>query len=234
MNIKGDLNLSLQGENQIGILRGNLTVKEIEGAPKLWVTPFLIPPGIELASPMISPSTGLPPWTIDVAVVAAPGIASLTTQHSPFETINLHLSGDCLSPTIDGSISLQHLPIIFPNATLSLLDGSCNFDANRPWKPVYNLTASGVLNDKKVVATLSKDHTLQLQSDPVALPSTLALQLSHKNQETWLTELPYWVREQAIMEPTTLIEPVSRSNSFESRTDLGFTGCGIFYEAEMK
>ena len=229
----GDLNLMLQGENQEGVLRGTVLLQEIQGPSSIAVTPFLVPPGINLESPPIAPPKTLPPWTLDVSIIAPP-------SNRPCETVNLHLMSDLFSPTIEGSIALQHLPVIFPRTTMTLLQGSCNFDASEPWQPTLQITANGTLHSQKVTASLSPDHTLQLQSDPFVAPTTLALELalskesSSQDEETWLSQLPYWDREQSLMEPTTLFQSFAPNSNHENREDLGFGGCGISYRAEIK
>ena len=231
-NVTGALNLSLQGENTQGTLHGNVTVREVEGSPKLFVTPFLIPPGIELAS-LISTNTPAP-WSINVTMTT-PAEPAATRVSCPFKNINLHLTGDLFSPSLEGNIILQELPIIFPNMTMRLIEGSCSFEANKPWQPIYHLTANGTSHHhQKIGVTLLNNHILQFQSDPFTSPTTLALQLSQQDQEAWIFQLPYWIREQSLMEPTTLAEPTSLHNSLETRNDLGFIGCEIFYQAEMK
>ncbi len=239
MSATGDLNLTLQGEHQTGVLSGNVIVKEVEGTPKLLVTPFLVPPGINPGSLRLITSNLPAPWTIDVGVTTPPEITFTPSTHSPIESINLHLSGNILSPLLEGFISWQHLPLVFPNITLSLLEGSCHFNAKNPWTPMYNVAASGTLNQQKIKATLSKDQTLQVESNPFVMPSTLALKLAFpkeppsKDIAPWFSQLPYWLREQSIMEPTTILTPFLNNDS-EDRNNLGFTGCGIFYHAEIK
>ena len=236
----GDLNLLLQGENQEGALRGTVTLQEIQGPSSIMVTPFLIPPGINIEPLYLtSPSTPAT-WTMDISMTTPPKIIPTPPPNRLCGAVNLHLTGDLFSPTLEGSIALQHLPVIFPRTTMTLLQGSCNFDASEPWQPAFQLTSSGTLHGQKVTATLSPDHTLQLQSDPFTTPTTLALELalnqdaSSEDDEIWLSQLPYWVREQSVMETTTLFQSVTPNNNREDREDLGFAGCGISYRAEIK
>jgi hypothetical protein len=297
MTATGDLNLSLQGENQKGVLRGNITLQEIKGPSTITVTPFLIPPGINTEAIPHSPHNLVTPWNIDISITTPPEknsspppnasiarifhptllqkprrltdpaldscfdldssdpynteskysstLSDQPSRLSPHESdeiselgaINLHLLGNLFSPTLEGSICLQHLPITFPRTTMSLLQGSCSFDASKPWQPIFQLTASGRLRGKKIMATLSQDQTLQLQSDPFVESTTLALELAYSSslspeaEESWLSQLPYWVREQSLTEPTTLFQAVDPKSD---RGDLGFTGCGISYQAEVK
>lgn len=234
----GDLNLMLQGENQGGVLRGTVTLQEIQGPSAIAVTPFLIPPGINLESPTLAPPNTPPPWTIDVSMTTPPEITPPSNR--PCRTVNLHLIGDLFSPILEGSIALQHLPVAFPRTTMTLLQGSCNFNANEPWQPTLQLIANGTLHGQKITTSLSPDKTLQLQSDPFSTPTTLALELainqdpSSADEEIWLSQLPYWIREQSLMEPTTLFQSVTPSSNREDREGLGFAGCGISYRAEMK
>ena len=236
----GDLNLMLQGENQEGVLRGTVTLQEIQGPSSMVVTPFLTPPGINLEALTLPPPNTTPPWTMDISMTTPPEIISTSPSSRACGTVNLHLMGDLFSPTIEGSIALQHLPVIFPRTTMTLLQGSCNFHASEPWQPTFQITANGTLHNQKVTVTLLPDYTLQLQSNPFAAPTTLALELalnkqfSPEDEDTWLSQLPYWVREQSLMEPTMLFQPVAPNNNREDREDLGFAGCGISYRAEVK
>ena len=238
--LHGKLNLSLEEENHQGVLHGKVSLQQIEGMPKLFVTPFLIPPGINIDPFSLIPSSISTPWTIDMAITTAPEKLAPSSSHAPFGTINLHLTGNLFSPTLEGNIALQHLPLIFPNKTMKLLEGSCNFDATHPWQPLYNLTASDTFHGQHLTASLLKDHTLQLQSDPFISSTTLALELALPNKpssddiEIWLSQLPYWLREQSLMEPTTLMNTTSSMIGVKNRSDLGFIGCGISYRAEMK
>jgi hypothetical protein len=229
--------LQLQGDNQKGTLCGNVTLQEMEGPSAIRVTPFLIPPGINIEQPSLLSQNRMPPWSIDVSITTPPERTSSPAPKNQLKAVNLHLLGDLVSPTLEGSILLQHVPIIFPTTTMSLVKGSCNFEASKPWQPLLQLTASGHLHGKKIKAILSPDHTLQLQSNSLDSPTTLALELASSNslspedQESWLSQLPYWVREQSITEPTTLFQPVDPNSC---RNELGFGGCSISYRAEMK
>lgn len=236
----GDVDLSLQGENHNGTLHGNVILKNVEGTSQLFVTPFLIPPGIE-TTPLTLTTSNLPgPWTIHVAINTSPELISTSSSLTPFGTINLRLSGDLFSPIPEGTVALQNLPIIFPQTTMKLLKGFCSFDASTPWQPTFQLTSSGILDNQRVTATLLKNHRLQLQSDPFTSPTTLALELtfpnepSRENAEIWISELPYWLREQLLMEPTKLFDPIPANKECEARKDLGFTGCDVSYHAEMR
>lgn len=239
LGFQGTFTISPQEENRNRILHGNVIVQKFETDPKLFVVPFLIPPGILIEPSTLVPSSIQSTWNIDVGVTTPLQTSSAVSAHQPFETINLHLTGNFLSPTLEGSIVLQHVPIIFPNRTIIPLKEIIQFDSSHPWQPTYSLTFKDRHRDQEITATLAKNQTLKLQSTPFVLPSTLALELGFPNETSseeakiWFSQVPYWLREQSIIEPTTLPLPLHSPNESGDRSDLGFTGCNIFYQAEF-
>jgi hypothetical protein len=239
----GDLDLQLQGENRATLLSGNISLQEIQGPSRIVVTPFLIPPGIDV-EPLPSVISNSPsPWKVDIAITTPPETMATSSSHRSIGNVALHLIGDLLSPTLEGGFTLQHLPIVFPRASMTLLQGACSFDSSLPWQPLFQLTASRMLEGNKISATLSRDGDLpllELQSDPFLSPTRVALELALDNEGSpqeeaaWLTQLPYFLREESFNEPTTLLQPSPATNGHESHSNLGFNGCSISYHAELK
>lgn len=234
----GDIDLALSKENQLGLLHGKILLKEITGTPKLFVIPFLSPPGVEIPETALPASNPPPSLALDIAI-ATPQESTVTSSNkNPFSTFNLHLMGNLLNPILEGSFTLYHLPMTFPNGvTLSLLEGSGFIDSSKSWKNSFDLTATGTFQNRKITATLLKDHSLQLQSTPFIPPTLLALSLacpikdSPESMTTWLSQFFYGFREELFLEPTTLLTP---SSSPEKDATLGFTGCRTLYHAEIK
>lgn len=238
IDIEGNAHLALTGDADQGILQGNLDLTKIVTPTHLSVTPFLIPPGIIFGKENFSSSKGQQSaWTTDIA------INNSAEKTTPFGKSTLHLTGDLFSPVLEGSLSIQHFPIIFPQKKFSQSKGSLTFNQEEPWIPQLNLTATGLLDGKKITAQLStkqNQHTITFQSNQDILQETIAMKLAlpsdpQESTPGWIDEITYCVRQEEleIKPPTkspfvTIPQCLQVSEPTDS-SDLGFGSHSISF-----
>ncbi|HLB33393.1 MAG TPA: hypothetical protein VJK54_04075 [Chthoniobacterales bacterium] len=191
--ISGDASLSLQGENNQGILRGSINLTNINWNPELLIIPFLAPPGIllnqisEFTAPLTNKTLTTSSWTTDLSVTAKQSAHTLSSSNPPQEgtmplqEINLHLVGDMMAPIPEGKITFNKLLLLFPQMEMKVIQGGLVFNSNQPWIPYLNLTALGKTHGKTIKAICSETaavKTLSLESELSSSPEILALFLS--------------------------------------------------------
>ncbi|MFI0348008.1 MAG: hypothetical protein ACH346_04450 [Chthoniobacterales bacterium] len=174
----------------------------------------------------------IPSWRTDIVI-------KNSAKQSAFDETNLHLLGSIFSPTLEGSAKFNHLKIKFPQSDMTLLQGSLNFNATRPWSPEPDITAIGFLNGKKILAHVSSTQNkrpLFFESDLTMSQETLALLLAmprESEQPTpgWIEELPFAMGQQWHEEPIAF---PSFSISTPEPDEFDFGNHGISYYFELK
>ena len=250
--IQGRAALLLQGDAQGGKLTGSLTITELNWKPQLTLNPFLFPPGIIVKS-ISQPLSNSSSWKSDVILecdAKNPILASSSDKrnspiNSSIKKIDLHLCGPLSYPSPEGSLELSEFSIVSPQGPMHFLEGGIHFSSNQPWKPLLQLTAKIKLGFYKMMMHL--DETLEkpalsFETVPLLSQETAALLLgkptkdfsSEKSCEGWIAELPFWIRQQEVEEPTTINKQPSFNDAEELNNNLGFGGLGISYQADLK
>lgn len=248
--IKGAASLSLQGDAQGGKLTGKLNISELDWKPQLTIVPFLLPPGIIL-NPSLPSSTTAPSWTSDLTLEYQPNKTTSPSslsdhKNSYLEKFSLHLLGPLFAPAPEGTVEFSQLPIQSPQGPMRFLQGGMNFHATQPWVPHFQLSAEITINQNKIIAHLadtSESPSLFFESPQLPSQETAALLLAKPTDlfsstllsTGWMAELPFWIRQQEITEPTSIPEPASPLlTDPKLHEGLGFTGSGISYHFELK
>jgi hypothetical protein len=261
--LQGAAALVLQGDSSGGKLTGNLNITELEWKPQLTILPFLLPPGVLFNSVAI-PSSEIPAWTTDLTFHDVPPQKALspsaspsmrnTTKNTSIEKIDLHLLGPLLSPAPEGTVTFSHLSLQSPQGAMHFLQGAMNFSALQPWQPHVEFTAATKVGPYNITTHLtepSERHevtgtevtSLFFESTPFLSQDTAALLLAtpshHFSSATlsagWIAQLPFWIRQQEILEPTTIAEPAASFSTTPQLSEyLGFGGSGVFYNMELK
>ena len=260
-SITGTAALVLQGNTQGGKLSGHLNITELNWKPQLTIIPCLIPPGIFCETASLA-SLGTSSWCNDVTLSYQPNDqtthSTITSDacysknnsnnehNNSFEKIHLHLLGPLLSPTPEGSIIFSHLLITTPRSPMRFLQGEMHFSLSQPWQPYFDLTAQtkiGINNINIHLREAYEGSHLFFESTPHLSQETAALLIaqpskrswSHQLASLWMEELPFWIRQQEIEEPTTIIQPqVPPHQAMEIYDDLGFTGSTILYHTQLE
>lgn len=261
VSITGTAALVLQGNTQGGKLSGHLNITELNWKPQLTIIPGLIPPGIFCETASLA-SLGTSSWSNDMTLGYQPNDqtthATITSDacysknssnnecNDSFEKIHLHLLGPLLSPTPEGSIIFSNLIIKTPQSPMHFLQGEMHFSLSQPWKPYFDLTAQtkiGINNINIYLREAYEGSHLFFESTPHLPQETAALLVaqpsnhfwSHQLASLWMEELPFWIRQQEIEEPTTIIQPqVPPHQAMEIYDDLGFTGSTIVYHTQLE
>ncbi|MCF7729033.1 MAG: hypothetical protein K9M81_01555, partial [Chthoniobacterales bacterium] len=220
--------------------------------PQLTLTPFFLPPGIivKSISPPLPNSTS---WKSDVIlecdtknhIHASPADKRNFPINSCIKKIDLHLNGPLSCPSPEGSLELSEFSILSPQGPMHFLEGGIHFSSNQPWKPLLQLTAKIKLGFYKMMMHLDEtleEPLLSFETTPFLSQETAALLLgkptkdfsTEKRCEGWIAELPFWIRQQEVEEPTTINKQPSFNDAEESSNNLGFGGLGIFDQADLK
>lgn len=234
----GNVDITLQGNSDKGTAQGNINLTEIHTPTQLYITPFLIPPGIVLTNELSTSIISIPTsWKSDIA------INNLAEKTTPFGKSTLHLVGNLFSPSLEGSLSIHHLPLVFPQTKFSVSKGSLNFTANQPWNPELQLTASGSLHGKKTLVHLldtANQHSISFQSSHSETQASFAMLLAlpndpHQQTPGWIDEVPYWIRQEQLYQQPPTTSPLLKNAALipamtlPENDGLGFSGDGISY-----
>lgn len=240
LSIKGKASLLLQGDAQGGKLTGDLNITELDWKPQLTIVPFLLPPGI-LVEPAVSYPPEMSSWSSDV---------SLHYNSRRCELRDLHLRGPLLSPAPEGTLLFSQLSVQSPQGAMRFLKGGVHFSLGQPWEPYFDLSTEINIGAHHIMMHLGENiegTDLLFESTPFLSQETAALLTAtprvaltghfslHDFAGGWMRELPFWIRQQEIEEPTTITLPrSSTSSATEFSSSLGFGGSAILYHAELQ
>lgn len=143
---QADIDLTAQGNNEAGAIKGTLGLSGSALLGELMVTPQLgaVSAGAAPVSPLFTLQT-LPwaSWDLAVEMRSDEFLPAGPDGAGGSVGPNLSLRGTAGEPLLLGTVQVKNIPVAFPSRGSLTVSGAIDFTRAKPWMPVLDLVGSG-------------------------------------------------------------------------------------------
>jgi len=184
LTLRADSDLRVTGPLSAAQVTGKIGIVKSRFYRDIEILPLGLPgkPAPRLAQPRIKPSIDIPPfrnWGLSVDIKTAEPFTIRSNLATGQAFADLHLGGNGLAPTLEGSVRMENFVASLPFSRLNIDYGHLYFSPDDPFNPTLDIHGTSRIRDYYIGAyiygTVSEPQTVFTSEPPLAQEEVIAL-----------------------------------------------------------